>query len=83
MRTDTNRGYNGYTIEAGERRILFGGDTALTDSFRSLKNRGPYDLAIMPVGAYDPWIHASRMWPCGGSARNSICNSPDFGYTCE
>jgi L-ascorbate metabolism protein UlaG (beta-lactamase superfamily) len=57
MRTDVLRGYNGYTIEAGRHRILFGGDTALTDSFRALKNHHPYDLAIMPVGAYDPWIH--------------------------
>ncbi len=57
MRTDTHRGYNGYTIEAGPHRVLFGGDTALTDSFRGLKNHRPYDLAIMPVGAYDPWIH--------------------------
>lgn len=57
MRTDTYRGYNGYTIEAGRHRVLFGGDTALTDTFRALKNHRPYDLAIMPVGAYDPWIH--------------------------
>ena len=57
MRTDTHRGYNGYTIEAGRHRVLFGGDTAITDSFRGLKNHGPYDLAIMPVGAYDPWIN--------------------------
>ena len=57
MRTDTYRGYNGYTIEAGRHRVLFGGDTALTDSFQSLRKRHAYDLAIMPVGAYDPWIH--------------------------
>lgn len=57
MGTDTHRGYNGYTIEAGGHRVLFGGDTALTDSFQGLRNRRPYDLAIMPVGAYDPWIH--------------------------
>jgi len=57
MRTDTHRGYNGYSIETGAHRVLFGGDTALTDSFRSLKTHRPYDLAIMPVGAYDPWIH--------------------------
>ena len=57
MRTDTHRGYNGYTIECGRHRVLFGGDTAFTDSFRSLRGGRPYDLAIMPVGAYDPWIH--------------------------
>ncbi len=58
MRRDTYRGYNGYTIEAGRHRILFGGDTAMTDSFRRLKTSRPFDLAIMPVGAYNPWIHA-------------------------
>jgi L-ascorbate metabolism protein UlaG (beta-lactamase superfamily) len=57
MRSDTYRGYNGYTIEVGRYRILFGGDTAMTTSFRSLKTSRPFELAIMPVGAYDPWIH--------------------------
>jgi L-ascorbate metabolism protein UlaG (beta-lactamase superfamily) len=57
MRTDAHRGYNGYTIEGGRHRVLFGGDTALTDSFQELRNGHPYDLAIMPVGAYNPWIH--------------------------
>jgi len=58
MRSDTYRGYNGYTIESGEHRVLFGGDTAMTPAFRALKTSRPYDLAIMPVGAYNPWIHA-------------------------
>jgi L-ascorbate metabolism protein UlaG (beta-lactamase superfamily) len=57
MRKDTYRGYNGYTIEAGRYRVLFGGDTAATDSFRGLRSSRPFDLAIMPVGAYNPWIH--------------------------
>ncbi|HWB85530.1 MAG TPA: MBL fold metallo-hydrolase [Bryobacteraceae bacterium] len=58
MRRDTYRGYNGYTIEAGRFRVLFGGDTALTSSFRALRTSRPFDLAIMPVGAYNPWIRA-------------------------
>jgi L-ascorbate metabolism protein UlaG (beta-lactamase superfamily) len=53
---DVYRGYNGYTIESGRCRLLFGGDTAATDSFRSLRSSRPFDLAIMPVGAYDPWV---------------------------
>jgi L-ascorbate metabolism protein UlaG (beta-lactamase superfamily) len=57
MRNDTYRGYNGYTIEAGRHRILFGGDTAETTAFRALRGHRRFDLAIMPVGAYDPWIH--------------------------
>lgn len=56
-RTDTYRGFNGYTIEASGYRVLFGGDTAATTAFRSLRTSKPFDLAIMPVGAYDPWVH--------------------------
>jgi L-ascorbate metabolism protein UlaG (beta-lactamase superfamily) len=56
MRGDTYRGYNGYLLEIGNRRIVFGGDTAYTDVFKRLKTSRPVDLAIMPIGAYDPWI---------------------------
>ena len=54
MQTDTHRGYNGYLIEAAGHRIVFGGDTAYTESFRGIPR---VNLAIMPIGAYDPWIH--------------------------
>jgi L-ascorbate metabolism protein UlaG (beta-lactamase superfamily) len=57
-RRDTYRGYNGYILERNNRRILFGGDTALSDSFAELRAFGPIDLAILPIGAYDPWIHS-------------------------
>ncbi len=57
-RRDTYRGYNGYVLERNNRRIIFSGDTALSDSFAELRAFGPIDLAIMPIGAYDPWIHA-------------------------
>ncbi len=56
MRSDTYRGYNGYLIEMDGRRIVFGGDTAYTSAFKALKTSRAVDLAIMPVGAYDPWI---------------------------
>lgn len=55
-RNDTYRGYNGYIIEAGPYRVLFAGDTALTGSFRKLRSTRGFDLAIMPIGAYNPWI---------------------------
>lgn len=57
MHRDSYRGYNGYVVEVGNRRVVFGGDTAYTSSFRSLRAQGPVDLAIVPIGAYDPWIH--------------------------
>ena len=56
MRSDVFRGYNGYVVEVGGRRILFGGDTAYTDCFRRVRSARGLDLAIMPIGAYDPWI---------------------------
>jgi L-ascorbate metabolism protein UlaG (beta-lactamase superfamily) len=55
---DTYRGYNGYLIERNGRRILFAGDTAMTDSFAKLRHYGEIDLAIMSIGAYNPWIHS-------------------------
>ena len=55
---DTYRGYNGYLMERNGRRILFAGDTALTNSFAELRKRGPLDLAIMSIGAYNPWVRS-------------------------
>lgn len=57
-RHDKYRGYNGYVLAREGRRIIFGGDTAWIASFRSLRNEGPFDAAIMPIGAYYPWISA-------------------------
>ena len=58
MRNDIQRSYNGYVIEAGRYRVVFGGDTAYTDSFKNVRTSKPVDLAIMPIGAYNPWIRA-------------------------
>ena len=70
--TDVWRGYNGYTIEGEGYRILFAGDTALTNSFRSLRSSKPFDLAVFPIGAYDPWItnhcNPEQAWQMGNDA---------------
>jgi L-ascorbate metabolism protein UlaG (beta-lactamase superfamily) len=58
MRSDTHRGFNGYLIETPRYRVVFGGDTAMTTAFRHLRSSRRLDLAIMPIGAYNPWIHA-------------------------
>ena len=57
LRRDTHRGYNGYILEREGRALLFGGDTAGTPLFTSYRRYGPYDAAIMPIGAYDPYIY--------------------------
>jgi L-ascorbate metabolism protein UlaG (beta-lactamase superfamily) len=58
MQTDTHRGYNGYLIERKERRIIFAGDTATTEEFAKLRRHGAIDIAIMSIGAYNPWIQS-------------------------
>ncbi|HEX8280186.1 MAG TPA: MBL fold metallo-hydrolase [Chthoniobacterales bacterium] len=58
LRRDHHRGYNGYVLERNGHRVIFSGDTAMTDSFAALRERRPADLAIMSIGAYDPWIHS-------------------------
>jgi L-ascorbate metabolism protein UlaG (beta-lactamase superfamily) len=56
LRSDTFRGYNGYVIECGRFRVVFGGDTAYSDEFKAIRRAQGTQLAIMPIGAYDPWI---------------------------
>src|SRR5206468_4875091 len=57
-RHDDYRGYNGYLLERNGQRIIFAGDTAMTDSFANLRRHGSIDIAIMSIGAYNPWIHS-------------------------
>jgi L-ascorbate metabolism protein UlaG (beta-lactamase superfamily) len=61
MVTDRHRGWGGYLLRRAGRTVLFGGDTAYTDAFDHLGRSAPVDLAILPIGAYDPWVtsHAS------------------------
>jgi L-ascorbate metabolism protein UlaG (beta-lactamase superfamily) len=51
---DVYRGYNGYVIEGGSRRVFYSGDTA----YRRFGDFGAVDLAIFGIGAYDPYIQA-------------------------
>jgi L-ascorbate metabolism protein UlaG (beta-lactamase superfamily) len=57
-RRDTYRGYSGYLIERNGRRVIFAGDTAMSESFEALRRYGPIDVAIMSIGAYNPWIQS-------------------------
>ena len=57
IRRDTWRGYTGWVVEREGRRLLIGGDTANTPVFAEHRRLGPFDAAVMPIGAYNPWIH--------------------------
>jgi L-ascorbate metabolism protein UlaG (beta-lactamase superfamily) len=54
--SDLPRGYNGYVLRRENRALIFGGDTAATPTFKALRTKGPFAAAIMPIGAYRPWI---------------------------
>ena len=42
-------------LSAGRARIFFAGDTAYAPFFRDVRQRlGPIDLALLPIGAYEP-----------------------------
>ena len=56
VQRDTYRGWTGFVLEREGKRLLIGGDTAQTPLFRDHRRHGPFEAAIMPVGAYDPWI---------------------------
>jgi L-ascorbate metabolism protein UlaG (beta-lactamase superfamily) len=56
IQRDTHRGYTGFVVEREGRKLLIGGDTASTQAFRHHRRFGPFEAAVMPIGAYDPWI---------------------------
>jgi L-ascorbate metabolism protein UlaG (beta-lactamase superfamily) len=57
MQYDDFRHYNSYVFERGGRRLGHLGDSARTPAHQ-LGSRGPIDLLCVPIGAYQPWIHA-------------------------
>ena len=51
---DSHRGFGGYIIEAAGRTIYHCGDTAYFDGFKEIGERFKIDVALLPIGAYDP-----------------------------
>jgi L-ascorbate metabolism protein UlaG (beta-lactamase superfamily) len=53
---DRNRAlWGGFTVHSGATRIYFAGDTGYSPTFREIARRlGPMDLALLPIGAYEP-----------------------------
>ena len=45
----------GWSVRSPDRRIFFAGDTGLHPEFAAIARRlGPFDLTMLPIGAYDP-----------------------------
>jgi L-ascorbate metabolism protein UlaG (beta-lactamase superfamily) len=64
---DRNRAlWGGFILALGGARIFFAGDTAYAPFFRDVRRRlGPIDLALLPIGAYEPrwFMEAVHMNP--------------------
>lgn len=51
---DDHRGFGGFIIECGGKTIYHCGDTAYFPGFREIGRRFDVDVALLPIGAYDP-----------------------------
>jgi L-ascorbate metabolism protein UlaG (beta-lactamase superfamily) len=51
---DSHRGFGGFVIQAGGRSIYHCGDTAFFNGFKEIGARLPIEIALLPIGAYDP-----------------------------
>jgi L-ascorbate metabolism protein UlaG (beta-lactamase superfamily) len=64
---DKNRAlWGGFVLTTGGTRIYFAGDSAYGPFFRDIGDRlGPIDLALLPIGAYEPrwFMHVMHMNP--------------------
>jgi L-ascorbate metabolism protein UlaG (beta-lactamase superfamily) len=60
---DGHRGYGGYAMEGGARRLYYSGDTAYFTGFQEIGTRLRPEVALLPIGAYTPdsyrAVHAS------------------------
>ncbi len=65
--TDTRKAlWSSWAVMGAERRFYFAGDTGYFDGFKEIGAKlGPFDLAAVPVGAYEPsaMMKASHMNP--------------------
>jgi L-ascorbate metabolism protein UlaG (beta-lactamase superfamily) len=50
--------WGGFALTAGAKRVYFTGDSGYGGHFREIRRRlGPIDLALLPIGAYEPrWL---------------------------
>jgi L-ascorbate metabolism protein UlaG (beta-lactamase superfamily) len=51
---DSHRGYGGYVLRGGKHSVYHAGDTAYFPGFREIGRRLAPELALLPIGAYNP-----------------------------
>ncbi|MGB3463680.1 MAG: MBL fold metallo-hydrolase [Cyclobacteriaceae bacterium] len=62
--TRNNTLWASWVINIGEEKIYFGGDTGIFNGFADIgKQYGPFDLSLLPIGAYNEAWHDIHMNP--------------------
>ena len=51
---DSHRGYGGFVLKAGKHSVYHAGDTAYFSGFSEIGRRLAPELALLPIGAYNP-----------------------------
>ena len=51
---DSHRGYGGFVLKAGKHSVYHAGDTAYFAGFNEIGQRLAPELALLPIGAYNP-----------------------------
>ena len=51
---DIHRGFGGFVVKSNKQSFYHSGDTAYFDGFREIGKRLQPELALLPIGAYDP-----------------------------
>ncbi len=51
---DSHRGYGGFVLRAGKHSVYHAGDTAYFAGFQEIGRRLSPELALLPIGAYNP-----------------------------
>ena len=51
---DAHRGYGGFVLQAGKHSVYHAGDTAYFAGFREIGERLSPEVALLPIGAYNP-----------------------------
>jgi UDP-glucose 4-epimerase len=51
---DSHRGFGGYVLKTDRHSVYHAGDTAYFEGFRAIGQRLAPEIALLPIGAYDP-----------------------------
>jgi L-ascorbate metabolism protein UlaG (beta-lactamase superfamily) len=60
---DSHRGYGGYVLRSGKHSVYHAGDTAYFAGFREIGRRLSPELALLPIGAYNPRRRSATYTP--------------------